>query len=149
MEKCDANQMVGGELLSTVNMMRRHIYNNRAEMEDPKNHPTSTQEWFLVDIVQRAGQDVFQKDLETQFNVRGSTATEILKAMERKGLILREPLPQNKRAKKITLTPKGLTICQENRRRIMEIENKLLTGFEEEEIRQLLEFLSRMQQNME
>lgn len=118
-------------------------------MEDPKNHPTSTQEWFLVYIVQRKGQDVFQKDLETQFNVRGSTATEILKAMERKGLILREPLPQNKRAKKITLTPKGLAICQENHRRIMEIENKLLTGFEQEEIRQLLEFLSRMQQNME
>ena len=132
-----------------MNMLRRHIYNNRAEMEDPKNHPTSTQEWFLVYIVQRKGQDVFQKDLETQFNVRGSTATEILKAMERKGLILREPLPQNKRAKKITLTPKGLAICQENHRRIMEIENKLLTGFEQEEIRQLLEFLSRMQQNME
>lgn len=149
MEKFEANQMVGGELISTVNMMRRHIYNNRAEMEDPKNHPTSTQEWFLVYIVQRKGQDVFQKDLETQFNVRGSTATEILKAMERKGLILREPLPQNKRAKKITLTPKGLAICQENHRRIMEIENKLLTGFEQEEIRQLLEFLSRMQQNME
>ena len=149
MEKCETNDMVGGELLSTVNMMRRHIYNNRAEMEDPKNHPTSTQEWFLVYIVQRKGQDVFQKDLETQFNVRGSTATEILKAMERKGLILREPLPQNKRAKKITLTPKGLAICQENHRRIMEIENKLLTGFEQEEIRQLLEFLSRMQQNME
>ncbi|HJC65123.1 MAG TPA: MarR family transcriptional regulator [Candidatus Enterocloster excrementigallinarum] len=149
MEKCETNDMVGGELLSTVNMLRRHIYNNRAEMEDPKNHPTSTQEWFLVYIVQRKGQDVFQKDLETQFNVRGSTATEILKAMERKGLILREPLPQNKRAKKITLTPKGLAICQENHRRIMEIENKLLTGFEQEEIRQLLEFLSRMQQNME
>mgnify|MGYP001860943928 FL=1 len=149
MEKFEANQMVGGELISTVNMLRRHIYNNRAEMEDPKNHPTSTQEWFLVYIVQRKGQDVFQKDLETQFNVRGSTATEILKAMERKGLILREPLPQNKRAKKITLTPKGLAICQENHRRIMEIENKLLTGFEQEEIRQLLEFLSRMQQNME
>ena len=149
MEKCETNDMVGGELLSTVNMLRRHIYNNRAEMEDPKNHPTSTQEWFLVYIVQRKGQDVFQKDLETQFNVRGSTAKEILKAMERKGLILREPLPQNKRAKKITLTPKGLAICQENHRRIMEIENKLLTGFEQEEIRQLLEFLSRMQQNME
>ena len=27
--------------------------------------------------------------------------------------------------------------------------SKLLTGFEQEEIRQLLEFLSRMQQNME
>ena len=149
MEKCETNDMVGGELLSTVNMLRRHIYNNRAEMEDPKNHPTSTQEWFLVYIVQRKGQDVFQKDLETQFNVRGSTATEILKAMERKGLILREPLPHNKRAKKITLTPKCLAICQENHRSIMEIENKLLTGFEQEEIRQLLEFLSRMQQNME
>ena len=149
MEKFEANQMVGGELISTVNMMRRHIYNNRAEMTDPNNHPTSTQEWFLVNIVQREGQDVFQKDLETQFNIRGSTATEILKAMERKGLILREPLPQNKRAKKITLTPKGMTICHENRRRIMEIENKLLAGFEEEEIRQLLGFLSRMQQNME
>ena len=46
-------KIVGGELLSTVNMMRRHIYNNRMEIDDPRNHPTSTQEWFLVYIVQR------------------------------------------------------------------------------------------------
>ena len=81
---------------------------------------------------------MFQKDLETQFNIRGSTATEILKAMERKGLIFREPLPENKRAKRIILTPKGRQICEENRRRIMTIENRLLAGFEKEEIAQLL-----------
>lgn len=144
-----SGKIVGGELLSTVNMMRRHIYNNRTEIDDPRNHPTSTQEWFLVYIVQRADrQDVFQKDLESQFNIRGSTATEILKAMERKGLIQREPLPENKRAKKITLTPKGRRICEENRRRVMDIEKKLLRGFEDEEIQQLLHFLSRMQENM-
>ena len=142
-------KIVGGELLSTVNMMRRHIYNNRMEIDDPRNHPTSTQEWFLVYIVQRVDrQDVFQKDLETQFNIRGSTATAILKAMQRKGLIFREPLPENKRAKRIILTPKGRQICEENRRRIMTIENRLLAGFEKEEIAQLLEYLTRMQENM-
>lgn len=143
-------EMVGGELLSTVNMMRRHIYNNRMEVDDPQNHPTSTQEWFMVYIVQKgSSQNIFQKDLETQFNIRRSTATEILKAMERKDLIRREPLSEDKRAKRIILTEKGRRICEENRQRIQQIEDKLLQGFQEEEIRQLRQFLARMQKNME
>lgn len=144
------NKIVGAELMSTVNMLRRHIYNNRGEVDDPQNHPTSTQEWFMVYIVQKSStQNVFQKDLETQFNIRRSTATEILKAMERKGLIMREPLAMDRRAKKIMLTDKGRKICEENRQRIMQIERKLLGGFEEDEIQQLLYFLERMQKNME
>ena len=87
--------------------------------------------------------------METQFNIRRSTATEILKAMERKDLIRREPLSEDKRAKRIILTEKGRRICEENRQRIQQIEDKLLQGFQEEEIRQLRQFLARMQKNME
>ena len=43
-------------------------------------------------------QDLFQKDIEEEFNLRRPTATEILKLMERKGLIYREEAPGVKKS---------------------------------------------------
>ncbi|WP_346669923.1 MarR family winged helix-turn-helix transcriptional regulator [uncultured Subdoligranulum sp.] len=52
--------------------------------------------------------DVFQKDIEDEFSLRPSTATQLLKSMERDGLIRREPLPRDARRKRIVVTDKAL-----------------------------------------
>ena len=36
--------------------------------------------------------DIFQKDIEEEYSIRPSTATELLKQMEKNGLIVREPV---------------------------------------------------------
>ena len=47
--------------------------------------------------------DVFQKDIESEFNLRPSTATGILKLMEKNGVIRRESISLRCQVKKTLL----------------------------------------------
>lgn len=142
--------LFGQEFIKITNAIRRQLYNDRSVIDDPERHPTTTQEWFLAYIANESeNRDVFQKDLEAQFNIRRSTATEILQAMERKKLIIREPVPYDKRSKKITLTQQAWKIHNANVDRIKSIENRLVQGFSAEEMERLISYLRRIQKNME
>lgn len=55
-------------------------------------------------------QDVFQRDVEKEFNIRRPTATNILQLMEKKELLLREPVADDGRLRKIVLTEKALNM---------------------------------------
>lgn len=63
---------------------------------------------FLTSVP--ANEDVFQKDLEAEFNIRRSTATNILKIMEKKELIKRESVESDSRLKKIIVLDKALRL---------------------------------------
>ena len=52
--------------------------------------------------------DQFQKDIEEEFDLRSSTASEMLKSMEKKGFVIRQPISTDGRMKKIVITPLGL-----------------------------------------
>ena len=52
--------------------------------------------------------DVFQKDIEEEYSLRPPTATELLKKMERDGLIHREAMPNDARMKRIIVSEKAL-----------------------------------------
>ena len=65
---------------------------------------TSVQIWILNFLFRNEGRDVFQKDIEAEFNTRRSTATELLKQMEKNGLIRRVCVDYDARLKKIVVT---------------------------------------------
>ena len=107
------------------------------------------QQWFLAYIWEQGpDQNVYQKDIEERFQVRRSTATEILKAMERKALIVRIPIPEDKRKKKILLTEKALAICQENQAKIERTEQQIIRGLSNDEIASFLRVLKKIQNNI-
>lgn len=58
---------------------------------------------------------IYQKDIEREFNIRKSTATNILNLMEQKGLIIRRIDDQDTRLKAILLTTKSLELEQKIR----------------------------------
>ena len=49
---------------------------------------------------------IYQKDIEKEFGLRPSTATEVLKALEKKELICRVSEKQDARLKRIELRPR-------------------------------------------
>lgn len=55
---------------------------------------------------------IYQKDIEHEFNIRKSTATNILHLMEQKGLITKEIDSKDTRLKAIQLTDKALKLEQ-------------------------------------
>lgn len=53
------------------------------------------------------GAPVYQRDLENCFKLRRSTISSLLTNLEKKGLILREPVPHDGRLKRLVLTGPG------------------------------------------
>jgi len=93
-------------------------------------------------------EDVFQKDLEAAFSISGATATNILKVMEKNGIISRESVPTDARLKKLVLTEKGIAFDDAARENIVRLEEGMKKGFTEEELTIFREYLDRMTQNI-
>lgn len=93
-------------------------------------------------------EDVFQKDLEVTFSASAATVTNILKVMEKEGLIRRVPMPNDARLKKIEMTEKGCIIDTAARTQVSRLEDGMKKGFTEEEFARFREYLDRITQNI-
>ena len=102
--------------------------------------------YILVDGRKRR---VYQKDIENEFGLRPSTATEALKNLEAKGLICRISEKQDGRLKRIELTSKAEEIRHLITSEIAESENLLLKGITEEERRIFIEIGKKMLKNLD
>lgn len=62
----------------------------------------------IIDFISREEnqRDIFQLDVEQEFNIQKSSATALLKLMEKRELIVRVAAPKDNRFKRIILTPK-------------------------------------------
>lgn len=93
-------------------------------------------------------EDVFQKDIEEEYSIRPSTATELLKQMEKNGLILRESVPYDNRLKKIVLTDKALTYRQQVIDDLTDLEERLVEGISEEDLNIFFRVIEKMMDNL-
>ena len=103
-------------------------------------------DYILVESVHR---NVYQKEIEKEFGLRPSTATEALKLLEEKGLICRIPEEKDGRYKRIVFTQKARDVQTALRREIEESESVLLRGISVSEQRQFLEKAKKMLQNLD
>ena len=109
---------------------------------------TSIQFWVLAFLFRESDRDLFQRDVEAEFNIRRSTATEILKTMEKNGLIRREPVGYDARLKKIVTLPYAENIRRQLEAQVERTEKQLTEGFSEEELAQFYEFIRRFKENL-
>lgn len=93
-------------------------------------------------------EDVFQRDLEHEFNIRRSTATGILQLMEKNDLIRRESVFHDARLKKIILTDKGFEVRHRATVRMAEMEDRLTKGLSEEELKSFFRAVRKMYENI-
>ena len=93
-------------------------------------------------------EDVFQKDIEEEYSIRPSTATELLKQLEKNGLILRQPVPYDNRLKKIVLTDKALTYRQQVVEDLTALEETLVSGISEEDLEVFFNVIEKMMDNL-
>lgn len=92
--------------------------------------------------------DVFQKNIEQEFNIRRSTATVMLQSLEQKGYLLREPVEYDARLKRIVLTPKAIKHDEMIRKRIDTFNQELEKGITEEERAEFFRILDKIKQNL-
>lgn len=76
----------------------------------------------------------FQKDVEIEFDLRPSSASELLKRMEKKGLIERTSVENDARLKKIVLTDKSREHEERITRDLLKFEADTQVGISDEDL---------------
>ena len=139
--------VVGKELRNISNKMKR-LVDERTSSCKPESL-TGMQGWIMGYIAANEGRDIFQKDVEKEFDIRRSTASGILQLMETNGYLIRQPVLRDGRLKKLVLTAKAMEIHDRISEQILRTENQLVWDFTEEEKAELMRLLRKMSDNLD
>lgn len=92
--------------------------------------------------------DQFQRDIEEEFDLRASTASEMLNSMERKGFIVRQPIAEDARMKKIVITPLGLSFQKQVQADLAEMDAKITAGISDKDMECFFHVAETMLKNL-
>lgn len=106
---------------------------------------------YVIDFISIEGKDkeIFQKDLEREFDLKRSSISLMLNNMEKSDLIERVPVTEDARLKKIILTQKSIKIYEKISNAIDSIENKLSEDITPEEIKVFQNVLDKIRNSLE
>ena len=138
-------QNIGNKIRIIHNYIDKYFHTS---WEKAGIEPTRMQCATLHYLRHHKGEDVFQKDLEVAFSISGATATNILKVMEKDGLIVRVPMENDARLKKLVMTEKGMQYDEVAHTNVIRLREGIEKGFSEEEITRFREYLDRLTQNI-
>ncbi|WP_367924035.1 MarR family winged helix-turn-helix transcriptional regulator [uncultured Ruthenibacterium sp.] len=93
-------------------------------------------------------EDVFQKDIEEEYGLRPPTASELLKKMEKNGLICRESMPQDARLKRIIVCDKALCYRQSVMDDLITLEEDLVRDISEQDLEVFFRVINQMTKNL-
>lgn len=89
----------------------QNTFNRNADYYARKIGLTGTQMLIIEYLASFAqNKSIYQKDIEHEFNIRKSTATNVLRLMENKGLIYKKVDQRDTRLKAILLTDKAIKL---------------------------------------
>lgn len=137
---------IGLEFRSLSNLIRRYFdfSSHKKEIETI----TGNNGWIICYLADNADKDIYQKDLETHFTITRSTASKVLSLMEQKGLIIRQSVAKDARLKRLILTEKAWELKELMREDSEKMEQHLISGFTDDELKVLHSYLQRMKENM-
>lgn len=103
----------------------------------------------FVEMNTRLVKDVYQKDLESEFKISRSSVTSLLNTMEKNGFIIRQPVKNDARLKKIVLTEKTLKVSALHWAKVSDFEQNLVSNMTREEIETLKMLLDKVISNLD
>lgn len=93
--------------------------------------------------------DVFQKDIEEEFDIRRSSVTSVITLLEKKGYVKRVSVLKDARLKKLVLTEKGIELHNEVHKDIVNFENYIKSELTEDELNIFIDILNRLNRRIE
>lgn len=105
---------------------------------------------YVIDFIcdRCKDKDVFQKDLEKEFDLKRSSISLMLNNMEKNGLIKRIAVSDDARLKKIVLTQKSIELYERISIAIDSVENKIAKNLTSEEIEVFNIVLNKIRNNL-
>lgn len=137
---------IGYAVRETKNAMQRYMESRIAQAG--YGDISFAQGGIIHYLYQNRDRDVYQRDLESFFDLRRSTLTGILQGLEKNGYLERVPVISDGRLKKLVLTEKAVQMEQTVRDTLDRNENVFLNGFSEEEKDFLFAALEKIRMNI-
>lgn len=111
--------------------------------------PTHLQLCVLGFLHENADKALYQRDIEKEFCIRRSTATQIVSNLEKQGLIVRENVASDARLKQLVLTKKSAQFSDIVEKDLHDFEEEALKNITNEELAHFSLILEKMMQNLE
>jgi len=100
--------------------------------------------WLPLLHLARWGAGPSQKELAASLGVEGPTLVRTLDWLEREGLVERRPVPHDRRAKTVHLTPRAVALHREIEREAQAVRAEILEGIGEAELATCIAVLDRI-----
>ncbi len=104
-------------------------------------------QWVLLKIIEE-NRTLSQSELAEKSLRDPASITRTLDILQKKSLVTREPIPENRRQYDVQLTEEGNDFVLENMKMVEAHRAQSIEGFSEEELITLKSFLLRIQQNL-
>lgn len=136
-----------GRLVRMLNHQLKRNQKPEEAVEDDELTPMQRHilNYILLETLHR---DIYQKNLEEEFQVRKSTVSGILKLIEKNGFIYRESVKEDARLKRILPTKKAEALRPSILEHIHETEIRMTEGVSEQDFFLCKKVLYQMCQNL-
>jgi DNA-binding MarR family transcriptional regulator len=114
-----------------------------------REHGLTMQQWELLARLTRAGEPVDQGRLACGLHIAAPTLTALVDAASERGLVERQPHPEDRRRRLVLLTDEGRAQLQRTPHVGRSVGQRMLAGFTREERDQLAALLERCAGNLE
>ncbi len=105
--------------------------------------------WTTLYMIADAKKGITQTDLAERVGVRGPTLVRLLDALEHQGLIFRDAASDDRRAKIISLRPKGRDVLAEIDRTAAQLRDELFATVSDEDLEATLRVLRTLSRQLE
>ncbi|MBE5812167.1 MAG: MarR family transcriptional regulator [Clostridiales bacterium] len=136
---------IAKEVKTLANLLKRRLDNAITKASD--ENITSVQV-LILGYLDETKADVYQKDIEKQFDIRRSTVTNILHGMEKQELIERQTVNNDARLKKIILTSKAKDILSVLNEEVTKIQSILIKDIPEKDLEIYFSVIKKMKENL-
>ena len=104
--------------------------------------------FIIVFIYLNKDRDIYQKDIEKEFGITRSTASNIISLMEKKGYVSRESVNNDARLKKLVLTKLAIDYCEKFLEDLDKLNSDLVEDISEEELISFYKTLNKIENNL-
>lgn len=135
------------EMFKIVNLFKRHL---DKQISSNISKDLTVAQGYVISFLNEVGEerDIFQKDIEQEFQLHRSSVSSMLSNMEKNGLIQRLSVNEDSRLKKIILTEKALQYEKEIDCIMIEAKEHILKNISLEEQQITVNTLDKMKQNL-
>ena len=118
-----------------------------AAMLKQQNVDLTPEQFLLIDLLWNQG-PLSQQELADQLQKDKNSVTKLVDAIERKGFVVRQQNPVDRRSNTIILTDLANSLKDDAKNKGISILDKMLIGISDEELRSFLNTLNKLCSNM-